>query len=77
MLLLRPQGIFEVVKRKADLPSPAYRERKCNLMELEPARAEVSYHQLEVPYIVTVRGEVELSSSYLHLAAALFPTLSP
>jgi hypothetical protein len=28
MLLLRPQGIFEVVKRKADLPSSAYREKE-------------------------------------------------
>jgi hypothetical protein len=40
-------------------------------MELEPARAEVSSHQLEVPDMVTVRGEVVIGSIYLHLAATL------
>ena len=37
-------------------------------MDLEPARAEVSSHQLEVPNMGRLRGELVTSSIDLHFA---------
>ncbi|KAJ7938943.1 hypothetical protein B0H13DRAFT_1851117 [Mycena leptocephala] len=76
-VLIDHNGHIRGLKSSGSAGGLGYCERKTASVELDLARVELSSHQLEVPDMVRLRGELVISSIYLHLAASLALVGSP